>query len=76
MFALELNGLTKRYAPGAAPAVEGVSLSVAQGELLSIIGPSGCGKTTLLRLIAGFERPEAGDVIISGRRVARAANTA
>jgi len=70
MLALELNALTKRYTPAAAPAVDDLSLSVAQGEMLSIIGPSGCGKTTLLRLVAGFERPEAGEVIIGGRRVA------
>jgi iron(III) transport system ATP-binding protein len=70
MLALELNALTKRYAPAATPAVDAVSLSVKQGELLSIIGPSGCGKTTLLRLIAGFERPETGEVHIGGRRVA------
>jgi iron(III) transport system ATP-binding protein len=70
MFALELNGLTKRYARNAAPAVEGVSLAVIKGEILSVIGPSGCGKTTLLRLVAGFERPDAGQVCIGGRLVA------
>ena len=46
--------------------VQGVDLQVQRGELFSILGPSGCGKTTLLRLVAGFEEPSAGEVLIQG----------
>lgn len=49
------------------PAVHGVDLDVRQGEFFSILGPSGCGKTTILRLIAGFERVEAGKLLIQGK---------
>lgn len=49
------------------PAVHGVDLDVRQGEFFSILGPSGCGKTTMLRLIAGFERADAGKVLIRGQ---------
>ncbi|MBZ9711806.1 ABC transporter ATP-binding protein [Deinococcus multiflagellatus] len=66
---LELEGLTKRYAPGLPPVVDGLNLSVQSGELLTLLGPSGCGKTTTLRLIAGLERPDAGTVRIAGRDV-------
>ena len=52
---------------GAFRAVEEVSFSVAKGEFFSILGPSGCGKTTLLRMIAGFEEPSSGDLLIGGR---------
>lgn len=48
-------------------AVRGIDLTVGRGEFFSILGPSGCGKTTTLRLIAGFEDPTAGDVLIQGR---------
>jgi len=51
-------------------AVDDVDLEVARGQILSILGPSGCGKTTLLRLIAGFEQPDAGSIEIEGRLVA------
>ncbi|MCW6038598.1 ABC transporter ATP-binding protein [Spirulina subsalsa FACHB-351] len=53
------------------PAVNGVNLQVRQGEFFSILGPSGCGKTTLLRMIAGFETPSAGDVLIQSQRMNR-----
>ncbi len=49
------------------PAVHGINLDVKQGEFFSILGPSGCGKTTTLRLIAGFERADAGKLLIQGR---------
>ncbi|OBQ35647.1 MAG: hypothetical protein AN485_13110 [Anabaena sp. MDT14b] len=49
------------------PAVHGVDLDVRQGEFFSILGPSGCGKTTTLRLIAGFERVDAGKLLIQGQ---------
>ncbi|MDX9751634.1 MAG: ABC transporter ATP-binding protein [Flavobacteriales bacterium] len=56
-----------RFAFGEGPVLRDVSLSVAEGEVLVIVGPSGCGKTTLLRLIAGLERPAAGSIEVQGR---------
>jgi iron(III) transport system ATP-binding protein len=67
---LLLAGVTKRYGAGAA--VDDLSLTVATGDSVVIIGPSGCGKTTVLRLIAGLERPDAGEIRLDGRTVARA----
>jgi putative spermidine/putrescine transport system ATP-binding protein len=64
---IELHGLTKRF--GGTLAVDGLSLDIAQGELVSFVGGSGCGKTTTLRMIAGFERPDAGEVRFDGRRM-------
>ena len=69
MAGLILDRVTKRFGD-AAPVVDGVSLDVADGEFLAILGPSGCGKTTLLRLIAGFERPTEGSVRLGDRLVA------
>lgn len=66
---LELEGVTKRYARGASPAVNGIDLTVRKGEVMAIIGESGCGKTTLLRMVAGLEIPEAGEIRIGGRTV-------
>ncbi len=66
---VELLGVTKRF--GEVAAVDGVDLEVRPGEFLSLLGPSGCGKTTTLRLIAGFERPDEGEVRIGGRDVSR-----
>ncbi|MCL7417839.1 MAG: ABC transporter ATP-binding protein [Halalkalicoccus sp.] len=68
--ALEIDGVTKRF--GAECAVNDLSLSVREGELLTLLGPSGCGKTTTLRLIAGLERPDDGEVRVDGERVAAA----
>ena len=62
---VEVAGITKRF--GALVAVDGVDLVIARGELLAVVGPSGCGKTTLIRIIAGLERPDAGEVRIGGR---------
>jgi iron(III) transport system ATP-binding protein len=66
--AVRVEGLTKRY--GAVRAVEGLGFAVERGSLLALLGPSGCGKTTALRLIAGFERPDAGRIVVGGRVVA------
>ena len=69
---VQLKSLWHRY-PNAAPeewTLQGIDLTLGQGELVGLLGPSGCGKTTLLRLIAGFERPERGTVCIDGRTVA------
>ena len=68
---VELVGVTKRY--GAVAAVDAIDLEVHPGEFLSLLGPSGCGKTTTLRLIAGFERPDEGEVRIGGNDVSRVA---
>src|SRR5688572_8607388 len=51
-------------------AVDNVSMEIYDGEFFAMLGPSGCGKTTTLRLIAGFEQPSSGDVIIDGRQMA------
>ncbi|WEK60440.1 MAG: ABC transporter ATP-binding protein [Candidatus Microbacterium colombiense] len=64
---VQIDGVTKRY--GTAVAVDALTLDVHAGEFLSLLGPSGCGKTTTLRMIAGFEYPDAGDIRISGRSV-------
>ncbi|WP_412062788.1 ABC transporter ATP-binding protein [Rubrivirga sp. IMCC45206] len=68
---VEADGVVKRY--GAVAAVDGVSLDVPGGAFVSLLGPSGCGKTTLLRLIGGFESPDAGAIRIGGRDVTRLA---
>ena len=65
--ALRTLELTKRF--GEIVAVDGVNLDVRRGEFLGVLGPSGCGKTTLLRLVAGFERPDGGGIEIEGRVV-------
>ncbi|MBI3287162.1 MAG: ABC transporter ATP-binding protein [Chloroflexi bacterium] len=67
MAVVEIRGLTKHF--GQVKAVDGVDLSIQEGELLVILGPSGCGKTTLMRSIAGLEQPTAGEVLIGGRVV-------
>jgi ABC-type Fe3+/spermidine/putrescine transport system ATPase subunit len=67
--AVELRGVTKQF--DGVVAVDGLDLEVADGEFLSLLGPSGCGKTTTLRLIAGFERPDAGEIRIDGADVSR-----
>ncbi len=64
---LSIRSVVKRF--GSVVAVDGVSLDVDEGELLSFLGPSGCGKTTLLRLIAGFETPNQGEIWLAGRRL-------
>ena len=68
---LQLRGLVKRYPGVSRPAVADVSLSLQRGEILSLLGPSGCGKTTLLRMIAGFEQTDAGDIFIEGAQINR-----
>ena len=69
---LTLADVSKRYAPDQPPAVNGLSLAVQEGEIVALLGPSGCGKTTTLRLIAGFEAPDAGTVSLRGEVVASA----
>ena len=64
---LELRGLSRAY--GAVRALDGLDLSLAPGELVALLGPSGCGKTTALRIVAGFEHPDAGTVEVDGREM-------
>ena len=66
---LVLDGLVKRF--GSVRAVDGVSLDIPAGTLVSFLGPSGCGKTTLVRMVAGLERPTAGRVVVGGTDVTR-----
>jgi ABC-type nitrate/sulfonate/bicarbonate transport system ATPase subunit len=69
---IEVKNVTRVYRDtGGNPvyALKGVDLSVEEGEFISIIGPSGCGKTTLLRLIAGLDRPEEGSLFIDGQEI-------
>jgi spermidine/putrescine transport system ATP-binding protein len=61
---IRFENATKRY--GDVVAVDSLSLAIDKGEFFSFLGPSGCGKTTSLRLIAGFEQPTEGDVLIGG----------
>ena len=64
---IAIEHLTKRFGPLAA--VSDVSLSVEEGEMFTLLGPSGCGKTTLLRLLAGFYTPDAGEIRFGDRVV-------
>jgi len=67
--AVEFRGVTKRY--GSTPAVRDLSFTVGRGEFFSLLGPSGCGKTTTLRLLAGFETADEGEIRLSGEVVNR-----
>ncbi len=69
---LTLKGITKHYQPTEAPALNGIDLELATGEILGLLGPSGCGKTTLLRVVAGFERHQQGTVQLGGQLVSGA----
>jgi spermidine/putrescine ABC transporter ATP-binding subunit len=64
---LEVSGLVKRY--GVQTALDGVSITAGAGEFFTLLGPSGCGKTTLLRCVAGFARPDAGQIMADGARL-------
>ena len=69
---LSVNDLTKRLPATGPPVVSALTFSVREGEIFALLGPSGCGKTTTLRLIAGFERPNAGAIRIGGQCMADA----
>jgi spermidine/putrescine transport system ATP-binding protein len=66
--AISLSGITRIFS-GVVPAVDHIDLEIKAGEFFTLLGPSGCGKTTLLRMIAGFEAPNAGRILISGREM-------
>jgi len=66
---LRIEGVAKTF--GGFRAVDGVSLDIAAGEFFALLGPSGCGKTTLLRLLAGFETPDEGHILLNGRDIAQ-----
>jgi len=72
--AVEVRGLVKVYQgpQGGLRAVDAVDLTIRRNEFFTLLGPSGCGKTTLLRLIAGFEQPTAGEILLEGKPIADA----
>jgi putative ABC transport system ATP-binding protein len=73
---IRLTGVTRTYQAGAPAALDGVSLTVAAGEVVAVMGPSGSGKSTLLNLIAGLDRPDAGTVNVAGQRIDTLSETA
>ena len=68
MALLEIRNVTRRF--GSLVAVDRVSLAIEPGEFFTLLGPSGCGKTTLLRMIAGFDEPDEGELFLDGQSLA------
>src|SRR5437868_12785809 len=62
---LELQDLHRDF--GTVQALDGIEINLGEGEFLSLLGPSGCGKTTALRLVAGFDRPDKGRIVVDGK---------
>ncbi|MBC8160602.1 MAG: ABC transporter ATP-binding protein [Roseiflexaceae bacterium] len=67
---VELRNVSRRFGQSSAPALDGLSLEVLRGEIMALLGPSGCGKSTTLRLIAGLEQPDDGEIWLNGAMVA------
>ena len=67
MASLELQGLYRAFGP--VVALAGIDLALESGEFVSLLGPSGCGKTTALRIVAGFDRPDSGRVVVEGKDI-------
>lgn len=67
---LRIESLSRRHPGSATPALDGLTLDVARGEALALLGPSGSGKTTALRLVAGLDEPDGGDILLAGRSLA------
>src|SRR5580765_510294 len=65
--AISIRGVTKRF--GDVTAVDALTIDIREGEFLTLLGPSGCGKTTTMRMVAGFEEPDAGDILLRGEDV-------
>jgi spermidine/putrescine transport system ATP-binding protein len=65
--AISIRGVTKRF--GDVTAVDDLTLDIREGEFLTLLGPSGCGKTTTMRMVAGFEEPDEGDILLRGEEV-------
>src|SRR3954451_10142724 len=68
---LELQNLHRDF--GTVKALDGIEIELGEGEFLSLLGPSGCGKTTALRIVAGFDRPDEGRVVVDGKDVTNVA---
>ena len=66
---LRIEGVAKKF--GTFRAVDRLSLDIRAGEFFALLGPSGCGKTTLLRMLAGFETPDEGRILLAGRDIAQ-----
>jgi len=66
---VEIRKLTRRYQDDGAPALSSLDLTIESGELMVIVGPSGCGKSTALRLVAGLDLPDQGEIVIDGRQM-------
>lgn len=66
---LEIRNVTRRF--GDFTAVDNVSLTINTGEFFTLLGPSGCGKTTLLRMLAGFDQPDSGEIRLNGQDLDR-----
>src|ERR1044071_1762631 len=64
---LQLENLHRQF--GSFKALKGINITLGEGEFLSLLGPSGCGKTTALRLVAGFDRPNEGRIVVEGKDV-------
>src|SRR5258706_11894762 len=67
--AVSLRGLWKTYPGSVNPAVQNLSLDIRDGEILTLLGPSGCGKTTTLRMVAGLEHPDGGEIFFGEQAV-------